>query len=101
MTTDRRSGGQSGRCGPDSYIVLSIIQSVAGRQTRHRLPDRLSGWWRLDVYHRVDNLRMLRHQAVLHDMREAVCFAEWQIGRQPDVEIEEDVIGGAAGANLM
>lgn len=47
---------------------------------------------RLDVDHRVGNLRERLHQAILHHVRDPVRFVERRMARKPDVQIEERVI---------
>ncbi len=48
--------------------------------------------WRFDVDDRVGDLRVLRHQPVLDDVRQPVGLVERHVGREPDVQVEERVI---------
>ena len=42
-----------------------------------------------------------RHQPVLHHVRQRVGVVQRHVGRQPDVQIEEHVVGRAARADVM
>ncbi len=50
---------------------------------------------------RVGDLRVVRHQSILDDVRKRVGVDERRVRRQPDVEVEEHVIGRAARADVM
>jgi hypothetical protein len=70
---------------------------------RSRIADRglrLSRRW-LDMDDYVDDLWESGHQLVLDDMRCRVRGFERRLAFEPDVEINEYVIGRAAGANVM
>ena len=56
---------------------------------------------RLDVDDRVGDLRVPRHQPILDDVREVVRVGEPHVRRQPDVQVEEHVVGRAARADVM
>ena len=56
---------------------------------------------RLDVNDGVGDLRERRHQSILDDVRKTMRFMKRHRCRIPDVQVEECVIGGAAGADLM
>ena len=47
---------------------------------------------RLDVDDGVGNVRIARHERVLHDVRDVMRLVQTHVGRHPDVEIEEDVV---------
>ena len=50
---------------------------------------------------RIGDLRVPRHQLVLHHVRELMRLGEPHVGGQPDVQVEEHVVGGAARPDLM
>ena len=50
---------------------------------------------------RVCDLRITRHQPILHDVRQRVRVRQMHIGRQPDVQVEEHVIARSPCADLM
>ena len=49
----------------------------------------------------VGNLRIARHQPILDDVRQIVRLGQPHVGRHPDVQIEEHVIGRSARADLV
>ena len=57
-------------------------------------------WW-LDVNDGVGDLGELLHQAVLDDVGELVRVAQQRVGGEPHVQVQEDVIERAAGADVM
>ena len=49
----------------------------------------------------VGDVRVLRHQPVLDDVREAVGLEERRVAAEPDVQIEKRMIRRAARADVM
>ena len=49
----------------------------------------------------VGNLRIARHQPIFHDVRQCVRLGEPHVGRHPDVQVEEHMVGRAAGPDLV
>ncbi len=68
-----------------------------GAAFRRRLP-RGRG---LDMNHRVLHLRIARHDAVLDDVRDAMRLVQPHRRVHPDVQIDKDVIGRSARADVV
>src|SRR5439155_23511130 len=56
---------------------------------------------RFDMDDHVDNLRVARHEPVLDHMRRGVRLLQRGAAVEPEMEVEEDVIGRASSTNSM
>ena len=91
-TPKRRQSPTDSRTPTTSTKTISPCSCTVGSVLRRR---------RLDVDDGVRDLRELLHQPILDDVRQAVGFVERRVAAEPDVQIEERVIGRAARADLM
>ena len=80
-----------------SSVWAADVRPVAERPVDHAVVYR----GRLDVNHHVHELREPRHQPILGFVRLAVRELERRLGGQPQVQVEEDMVGRSARPDLL